>query len=300
MNDAVSRRDAGLRSCLRKLGEQRFNCALGGQTLIRRYLLKPRDAEGVADLLTTVFTEREPLSLALDIGYEDMKAFSRTACDLASRSGLSAVAKDAEGQIVGFALGENWPALPREDPLLGDCYPHMAPIFALLSSCKKAFDAAHISDNQALHIVCVGVCAQHRNRGITKLLVADIMALAAESGIARALTEATGLSWHLFASLGFETTHEVFYRSFVFDNTRPFAGITGVPSTKVMEKLSALNGSHLNNPEVVPKRCVSGMKYCPLQRCYPDTSWHVLAPAHIDEYRIFAYGVHCRSNGRAQ
>jgi GNAT superfamily N-acetyltransferase len=239
MRDADSPRGTGPSSRppgARELADPPAARAARGGGPIRRFVLTPQDVEEGAHVLTSVFIEREPLSLALRIGYEEMKGFSRATCEQAARSGLAVVAKNAAGRIVAFSLSERWPAPRPMGPPLEELFPRMAPIFALLAGCEARFDASHEGDNDALHILVIGALDGYEGLGITKLLVADNMALARERGIVRAYTEATSLSHHLFASLGFETRHEVLYRDFVFNGARPFASITSVPSTRVMER----------------------------------------------------------------
>jgi len=113
--------------------------------LVRRVVLTPPDAEEAGHVLTRVFTEGEPLSLALGIRYEEMKDFSRTVCEEAARAGLSVVAKNAEGQIVAFSISERGPAPVPEG--LARAFPRMAPIFALLAGCEAKLAAAHAGDD---------------------------------------------------------------------------------------------------------------------------------------------------------
>lgn len=188
---------------------------------IRRYILGAADVDEATETLCRVFTEGEPLTRTLSLTPADFRPFARAVCEAGADQGLSVIARDAGGRMVGFRIAEPWPAPAGEAVELPVGF---APIIALLTHLEDEFDRLHAADRRALHLQVMGCSPQYEGRGLAKAMVQDTLELAARRGIPRAFAEATHAgSARVFERLGFSTLAELPYATFEYEGRRVFA-----------------------------------------------------------------------------
>lgn len=70
--------------------------------------MERRDIEQTAELLSRIFSAKEPVTLALGISCDEYRNFAEFHCEKAAEEGQSVVAADkATGNIVGFSISED-------------------------------------------------------------------------------------------------------------------------------------------------------------------------------------------------
>jgi ribosomal protein S18 acetylase RimI-like enzyme len=205
--------------------------------IYRGYLLRSftiDDVESTSQLMSETFTAREPITLAMEIGYEEHLSFSRALTTEAARDGLSLVAEEREtGKIVGYLISEDLFKVQSES-----LPPKYIPIFDLLDELSRDYKStAREHSRKVLHLLMVGVDLQHAQQGLATKLVSHTINSAPAAGFGSAVTEATATySQNLFNTLGFATTKEILYREHKLNGIKPFARIQTPTKCLFMEK----------------------------------------------------------------
>ena len=190
---------------------------------IRRFVLGPGDVAEAAEVLAQVFSEQEPLTRTLSISREAFAPLAQAVCEEAAESGVSVVARNREGRVVGFRISEPWPSATKEAPPLSR---ELADIFTLLGHLEAEFDRVHAADRRAVHFQMMGCLPGYEGHGLATTLVRDVMALARRRGFQRVFAEATHEgSARVFRRLEFKTLLEVPYATYEVEKRRVFAGV---------------------------------------------------------------------------
>jgi GNAT superfamily N-acetyltransferase len=157
-------------------------------------------------------------------------------CEGAAGAGLSVVARDREGRIVGFRVAEPWPAPPAE----GFEWPAaMTPIASLLASLEAQFDRLHAADNRAVHFIVMGLLPDYESLGLASLMVRDCLRLATQQGFPRVFAEATHEgSARIFRSHGFHTVAQIPYATFEHEGRRVFSSVPATACLLVEKELT--------------------------------------------------------------
>ncbi|NMG08455.1 hypothetical protein [Brasilonema sp. UFV-L1] len=94
---------------------------------IKFRIIQPDDFEQTADLCSQVFANYEPMTRALKINSKEFKTFAESYCRKAIEDGLSIVATDSNGKVVGFVISED---LMTEPPPLDEISGKFEPLLA--------------------------------------------------------------------------------------------------------------------------------------------------------------------------
>ena len=162
------------------------------------------DGDGVAKLLSQVFSERDPPAVAAGVTTSEFEHFVRLLCPKAAEEGLSIVARaERTGEIVGALLAEDSASvLPGG---LDTLSPKFNPIFDILGRLDAEYrKGIHAQVGESLHLILLGVARPYAGRGIGHGLVAASLKNNAPRGFRVAVTEATNkTSQHIFRKQGF-------------------------------------------------------------------------------------------------
>lgn len=188
---------------------------------VRSAVLAPADVDEATDTLARVFTAQEPLTQALAVSREQFLPLAEAVCAAAARHGLSVIARERGGRLVGLRIAEPWPS-----PADGAAWPPaLAPIFAILERLEREFDRLYPPDHDTLHLQMIACISEYEGRGLATAMVRDTLALAAERGLRRAFAEVTHEgSFRVLERFGFVTRAEVPYASYTFEGRPVFAG----------------------------------------------------------------------------
>lgn len=200
------------------------------------YLYRPMQSPDVPSVLAClegVCANAGPLAKSVEVSPAQMRTYIeeyliRDSLD----SGLSVVAIDqSTGEIAGCILVTDFGTEKGGDPTRLSA--NFLPIVVLLEDLDRIFRQVmgYIPPGQVAHVVIEGVSQQYMNSGIARNLFGKAFGIAKSKGFSGGLAEATGPAMqHLGEKWGATNGAEIKYQDFEFENTKPFAGITVVPS----------------------------------------------------------------------
>ncbi|MBW4634163.1 MAG: hypothetical protein KME30_20325 [Iphinoe sp. HA4291-MV1] len=99
---------------------------------IKFRIIQQDDFEQTVDLCSQVFANYEPMTRSMKINSKEFQTLAEPYCRKAIEDGLSIVATDSNGKVVGFVISED---LMTEPPPLDEMNDKIEPI--LLTSCTK-------------------------------------------------------------------------------------------------------------------------------------------------------------------
>lgn len=200
-------------------------------------LVREPDAVPVAKLLGEVFSQHEPLALAVGQPAGEVEAVVSLYASKVAAEQLAMLAEDpAGGAPLGVAIAHDFGTpVPGGLDHIGESFDQIA---ALLDQLEASYRARRqVRPGLCAHIFMVGVRPDASGRGIARQLIANVVANAGSRGYQYALTEATSApSQHVFRQGGFRELHAVPYGTFEYHGRRPFASVLTPPSALLMER----------------------------------------------------------------
>ena len=201
---------------------------------IRYGLLEEVDLAEMARTIGDVFSQSDPLAVAAHITTEEIQAFVSMFGPKAVAEGLTVIARDRSGKLVGAMFSEDF---GTPTPHLEHLPESFAPVGALLDSLDAAYRLTQsIVVGSHAHLVMLAVFSSLSGRGIAQNLVKLCLENAAKRGYRLAVTEATGpISQHIFRKLGFRERLIASYKDFRFDDQPVFESIEIARGTILMD-----------------------------------------------------------------
>lgn len=129
-------------------------------------ILKAEHIPEVQEIFAKAFCNGEPLTRCLNIQYDDFKDFALDVATKAAEDGLSVVALNESGQVIGCTIGEDF-----ADPVVpSNHYPKLLPIFTFLEELCRPFAARKYKKNGVYHIWITAVKDEYRGTKLSFLL----------------------------------------------------------------------------------------------------------------------------------
>jgi ribosomal protein S18 acetylase RimI-like enzyme len=201
---------------------------------IRYGLLEDDDVTEMARLIGHVFSRADPLAVAIDMAAGDLEAFVLVFGAKAVAEGLTVLARERSGALVGAMFSDDFGTPP---PALDGLPASFAPVGALLESLDDDYRRTRsIAEGSHAHFNMLAVAPAFSGRGIAQTIVELSLAHAAGRGYRFAFTEATGpVSQHIFRKWGFQERHTVAYEDFLFEGRPVFASIESTGGIMLFE-----------------------------------------------------------------
>jgi len=184
-----------------------------------------QDIEGAARILAETFTQGEPTTISLGLTLTDMMPFTIPACKQAAEAGLSIIARNKDGCVVGAVISTDITAPTPE--LDEDTAEKFAPVLALLEQVDNFLaESAKAPAGKHLHMLMVGVDSEYKGRDIADTVMYLTLALGDASGYQNCIAEATNpISQHICTKMGFERYGGLPYGSFFYKGVKVFSDI---------------------------------------------------------------------------
>ena len=201
---------------------------------IRYGLPESEDLAEMAQVIGEVFSRFDPLGVAIGMTAEELQAFVVVFGPKAVAEGLTIIARERSGRLVGAMFSDDFATPP---PDLENLPVSFAPVGALLESLDEEYRHTQtIVVGSHAHLNMLAVLPARAGMGIAQNLVKICMENAAKRGYRFAVTEANGpVSQHIFRKLGFRERFTVSYKDFRFDDRPVFASIESTKGTMLME-----------------------------------------------------------------
>ncbi len=123
---------------------------------IKYGLLQREDIPGVARLLADVFSRHDPPAVAAGMSHTDIEGLDGIFGSKALAEGLTIVAQNSSGELVGAMLTEDFGTPPPSG--IAAVPSRFLPVGALLESLDDEYRKAHpVSPGSHLHLFMVGV-----------------------------------------------------------------------------------------------------------------------------------------------
>jgi len=199
-------------------------------------LLQASDVETMVRLLATTFSRAEPPAVAMQVSNDELAAFVNLLAPRAVDDGLTVVAREQSGELVGVMLTDDFDAPSPIDPHLVS--ERLLPILAMLDALDAQYRQGRATvHGEHLHLFMLAVDARFMGRGIAQRLVETCIDNGKKKGYRHAVTEATGvISQRVFRKLGFEERCRVSYRDFRYGGETVFASIVGHDGAALMTR----------------------------------------------------------------
>lgn len=187
----------------------------------------PSDLDDVIDLLSEVFTERDPPAVAVGLTRGEFETLVDLYRDRITNGGLTIVARARDtGELAGVLLAEDSAApFPAGVERLSHKFD---PIFDILAQLDADYRARRtIHPGEGLHVFLLGVRRAFTGQKVAQALVKACLENGASHGYRLAITEATNnISQHIFRKAGFVPRAQRSYRDHRFAGQCVFASIT--------------------------------------------------------------------------
>ena len=187
---------------------------------------RPTDEKEIIHLLSTVFSESEPPSVAVGLTFRDMELYLQLVASKIIQEGLTVLARGtASGKLAGVLLTHDFASPPAVG--LDQISLRLLPILAMVETLEKQFRRARkILVGEGLHLLLLGVDENFAGRGIGQGLVKACLDNGFQKGYGMAVTEASWkISHHVFRKQGFVDRFSVSYRDFLYEDRAVFASI---------------------------------------------------------------------------
>jgi len=187
----------------------------------------------VAAVVAEAFTRYDPLAVSQNIPLANLTKFVGSLGPILAQEELTVIAKDKNTNvIIGAMITHDFAtALPGDGE---------GPINTILNALDQQYMKTRtIIFGEYLHLFMLAVADQYSGRQVAQNLVEVCLENGIKKGYEVAVTEATGLiSQHIFRSKsGFVERYEIQYKSFVYQDKKPFESIDGHPSVILMDKV---------------------------------------------------------------
>jgi GNAT superfamily N-acetyltransferase len=195
--------------------------------MVNLSVCQPSEVDELIQLLSEVFTERDPPAVAVGLTRDEFEALVDLYRDRAGREGLTIVARSSEsGEMVGALLAEDSAApFPYGVERLS---PKFDPIFEILGQLDTEYRGGRtIAPGEALHVFLLGVRRAFAGQKVAQELVRVCLDNGRSRGYRLAVTEATNnISRHIFRKAGFVDRVHRSYRDHRFNGRAIFESIT--------------------------------------------------------------------------
>jgi len=197
-------------------------------------LLESEDLAEMAQVIGEVFSRSDPLAVAIGMTAEELRTFVMMFGTKAIAEGLTIIARERSGQLVGAMFSDDFATPPPDLENLPESF---APVGALLEVLDEEYRGAQmITMGSHAHLIMLAVSPVMSGKGIAQNLVKFCIENAVKRGYQFAVTEATGpVSQHIFRKLGFRERSMVSYKDFRFNDRPVFASIESPKGTMLME-----------------------------------------------------------------
>lgn len=201
---------------------------------IRYGRLEEIDLAEMAQTIGGVFSEFDLLGVAIGLTAEEIQASVLVFGPKAIAEGLTVIARDHSGRLVGAMFSDDFGTPP---PDLRNLPERLAPVGVLLDSLDEEYRRTQtIVVGSHAHLNMLAVLPSVSGRGIAQTLVRISLENAAKRGYRFAVTEANGpVSQHIFRRFGFRERCTVSYKDFRFDGRPVFASIETTKGTMLMD-----------------------------------------------------------------
>jgi ribosomal protein S18 acetylase RimI-like enzyme len=201
---------------------------------IRYGLLEREDLTEMAEVIGAVFSRSDPLGVAAGMTEEELEAFVLVFGTKAVAEGLTIIAREPSGWLVGAMFSDDFATPPPE---LENLPVSFAPVGALLETLDEEYrHTLTIGVGSHAHLNMLAVLPAFTGMGIAQNLVRICMENAAKRGYRYAVTEANGpVSQHIFRKFGFREKFVVSYQDFRFADRPVFASIESTKGIMLME-----------------------------------------------------------------
>lgn len=202
-------------------------------------LLTSQDKERLVECVQECFPapQGETMANVLELTPQRYLKFTEMVCNKAVEDGLTFVAKNAEGGIIGFCIAEDFVSAPRYSGC--DLDSRFTALFAILEDLEARYlSDRQIEANEVLHLYMLGVRTEYCRQGVGRELLAGMLHFARENGFSYAVAEATGTaSQKILKRMGFEVRAAVPYVSFTLEGKQPFSTLKSPEACLFVEKL---------------------------------------------------------------
>lgn len=201
-------------------------------------VLKPQHVAGATACIAATFAKGEPMSQLLGISLEEFTHFARLFIEKTAQEGLSVVAVNEQGKVIGVTVAEDYTTDPPAG--LETISEKFNPIFALLEALGEQYTSRYdVAPGTHYHIFMCGVYQEYANQRLAQKLNLFAENIARERGYKATICEATGRisQFVCFHQLGMESVDEIDYHTFQLAGERVFSEITSVDSCVVYHKV---------------------------------------------------------------
>jgi len=169
---------------------------------IRYSILEKEDVTEMARIIAEVF-QTDLLSLAAGMHREDLEDFVLTFGSKAAAEGLTVIARDYSGKMVGAMFTDDF-GTPL--PNLQNLPESFAPVGAILERLDEQYQHTHtIVPGSHAHLNMLARLSDATGRGIAQTMIRICIENAKNCGYRLAIVEANGpVSQHIFRKLGFQ------------------------------------------------------------------------------------------------
>jgi ribosomal protein S18 acetylase RimI-like enzyme len=199
-------------------------------------IAEPSDLQDVIHLLARVFSESEPLAVAMNISLSEMEQFLRHVAPEMISDGLTVISRSKDSRLNGILLTDDFASPAALD--VNQFTSKYLPILSMLDTLDEEFRRERtISPGECLHLFMLAVDGQFAGRGIGQGLVQACIDNGVRKGYRLAVTEATGkASQHIFRKNGFADRFNIAYRDFMYEDKAVFSSIRDHEKAILMER----------------------------------------------------------------
>lgn len=201
--------------------------------------LMPMTAAHVNEVCNVVgqsFT-KEPMTEALDLTYEQVRADFAKVVEEIGPKGMSTVAVDTtSGRIVGCCLNKDFTMQPMED---GESHSDTLAVFDLVDELDDtAPELKTLAPGDMFHVYILAVDSDYKKQHIGDLLVQEAEKLAREGNFKQSIAEVTGpVSQHIFIDkCDYQEIGRVNYKEYSFNGDKVFENIDSCEACLLVRK----------------------------------------------------------------
>lgn len=206
-----------------------------------------KDESSMVTLLSRVFTDHDPLAVALNIAAQEFEALLKWWSPKVAAEGLTTIARRTDtGEIVAVMFVED--AATNPPPGMEQLSDRFDPIFAYLGHLDSQYRGDIIPQpGESAHLVFCGVDDQFAGQGLAQSMMTNGMQYVFSKGYKTIVAEATSRkSQHIAKKFGFTEKATVPYADFEFEGQRVFASVAEEGGSILMELSHTTFGANPN------------------------------------------------------
>lgn len=194
-----------------------------------------KDLSAIVELVTKTFCETEPTTTALGLTESDYRPFAEYAVANGIASGLSHVAVDGNGEIVGVTIAEDW--ANRGKIPTSAVPPRMKPLVSLLETLQSQFQPGEVASNTIAYGWITAIKPGFQNLGLGPKINGVTLNHKRAIGFRYSYAEFTNPRNARFAanlpSDRLRHISSVPYSDFEFEGRKPFSALQGEASSYI-------------------------------------------------------------------